>query len=113
MLYVTAKVGIMANQRPERRPSVPDIIDTREPTELPPGFEPRPNDVRCGRGRGNWQTEGNLQWRNLWLASLPQYVTARTNQDRHEIVSSVVRECRLRGVFFVAWSGMVIGLSVH
>ncbi len=70
-------------------------------TPLPVGYEPRSRDVCCGRGKRNWNHEGNVWFRNLIQANVDRYVQAPSKTDKTAVVISVVEQVRQEGAFFV------------
>lgn len=70
-------------------------------TPLPVGYEPRSRDVCCGRGKRNWNHEGNVWFRNLIQANVDRYIFAPTKTDKTAVVVSVVEQVRSEGAFFV------------
>ena len=70
-------------------------------TPLPVGYEPRSRDVCCGRGKRNWNHEGNVWFRNLIQANVDRYICAPSKTDKTAVVISVVEQVRREGAFFV------------
>lgn len=71
------------------------------PTPLPLGYEPRSQDICCGRGKRNWTHSGNVWFRNLIQANVDRYMQAPSKTDKTAVVISVVEQVRGEGAFFV------------
>lgn len=72
-----------------------------EATPLPDGYVPRSRDVCCGRGKRNWNHEGNVWFRNLIQANVDRYIQAPSKTDKTAVVVAVVEQVRSEGAFFV------------
>lgn len=80
------------------RRSVPD---QQEPFSLPADYNPRDNDICCGRGKRNWNHQGNVYFRNLIQANVDRYIEAPSKTDKTSVVLSIVDEVRKDGAYFV------------
>lgn len=72
-----------------------------KPTGLPGGYQPSPYDVCCGRGKKNWNHEGNTIFRKLIRTNVKAYQDATDKQDKSSIVISIVDTIRNQGGRFL------------
>ena len=72
-----------------------------KPMALPDDFQPRANDILCGRGRGVWEHPGNRRFKSLIEAHSQKYATARNKMDKGAVVASIVDSIREDGILFV------------
>lgn len=98
----------MANVVPSKAASDPAATDSAlaqgtnvNPTPLPDPFEPRDQDVCCGRGKRNWNHTGNIQFRNLIQSNVDAYISAPTKTDKTSVVMGIVDQVRKGGSLFV------------
>jgi len=75
--------------------------ELQDPTPLPEGYEPRTNDICCGRGKRNWNHQGNVYFRSLVQANVDRYVDAPSKTDKTTVVLSIVERVRQEGSYFV------------
>ena len=57
---------------------------------LPEGHQPTPHDVCCGRGKKNWNHEGNTAFRKLIREHVKPYQEAINKQQRNSIIDGIV-----------------------
>mmetsp|Transcript_14491 Transcript_14491/g.31625 ORF Transcript_14491/g.31625 Transcript_14491/m.31625 type:complete len:321 (+) Transcript_14491:287-1249(+) len=72
-----------------------------QPTGLPGGYQPSPFDVCCGRGKKNWNHEGNTIFRRLIRSNVQGYQDAIDKQEKSSIVISIVDTIRSQGGRFL------------
>ena len=72
-----------------------------KPMALPDNYQPRDNDILCGRGRGVWEHPGNRRFKSLIEAHAEKYAAARNKMDKGVVVASIVDSIREEGILFV------------
>lgn len=73
------------------------VIPSRRKTEktvLPADYEPTQFSVICGRGKGSYQSDGNVNFRALVKANLARYKEAPGRLEKSFIVSEVLNMIR-------------------
>ena len=70
------------------------LTSQRTTKPLDPGFQPGKYDVVCGRGKGSYNRPGNVHFRSLITAYIPQYMRSKSKIDKTTILSSIVDEVR-------------------
>lgn len=63
------------------------------------GFTPTATDVICGRGKNVFEHEGNINFRGIVTARLPEYKAAVSKTQKSAVVSSVFDEVTIDGFF--------------
>jgi hypothetical protein len=76
-------------------------LRNEKPTLLPSGYSPTALDVCCGRGKTNWNHEGNVAFRNLIRKYVPRYMGESSRADKTLIVVTIVDEIRSCGGRFL------------
>jgi hypothetical protein len=72
-----------------------------KPATMPDGYLPSHSDVRCGRGKQNWNMAGNINFRSVIRASVARYIAAPSKVDKTAVVVSVVNEIRRQDGHFL------------
>mmetsp|Transcript_17043 Transcript_17043/g.46729 ORF Transcript_17043/g.46729 Transcript_17043/m.46729 type:complete len:692 (+) Transcript_17043:60-2135(+) len=75
------------------------------PVGLPNGYQPQNVDVCCGRGKKNWNHQGNVWFRELIRSKVKQYQDAGDKHEKTSLIVSVVEAVRQRGGRFVKQDG--------
>jgi len=70
-------------------------------TSLPPDYVPTALDVCCGRGKKNWNHEGNTNFRSIIRSNVLRYMEAPTKSDKTRLVCSIVDMIRQQGGKFL------------
>jgi hypothetical protein len=70
-------------------------------TALPVGYIPSSLDICCGRGKKNWNYEGNVTFRNIVQANVSRYIDAPTKSDKTSVVVGIVDDIRSLGGRFL------------
>ena len=63
---------------------------------LPPGYQPGPYDVLCGRGRKCYFHSGNEHFRAVVQSMIPNYNSATSKMEKGYILSVIVQKIRDR-----------------
>jgi hypothetical protein len=80
----------------------PSIVrQNQKRRDFPADYEPGGTDVLCGRGKSNWNHEGNVNFRDFIRQNVTRYVEAPTKNDKTAIVVQLVDEMRQRGCHFL------------
>lgn len=61
---------------------------------LPEDFQPGPHDILIGRGKKCYNHIGNINFRNLVSNNLDEYSSAKTKQEKSDILADLVKQIR-------------------
>ena len=86
---------------PTLEKSLPRVPISLQHSDLPKDYQPRDCDILCGRGRGNWNHEGNKRFKKVIEAAFDRYLSARNKTEKSMVVSALVDSLRQNGVMFV------------
>lgn len=72
---------------------VPAVISSMTDTSqnvLEVGYQPSPNDVKCGRGKGSYNRPGNIKFRQTVENFMPAYLQCKTVIEKTCLLNAVV-----------------------
>ena len=68
---------------------------------LPYGYVPTPFDICSGRGKKNWNLEGNVAFRSYIQTKVAEYIDARTKVEKTKVVVTILSSLRQQGFQFL------------
>lgn len=68
-------------------------------------YQPGPNDVVCGRGKGSYNRPGNKKFRELVQRHVEEYLRAKSKLDKSMVLASIVEQVREHGRFIKRKAG--------
>jgi len=68
---------------------------------LPPDYVPSPLDICSGRGKKNWNLEGNVVFRSFIQTKVGDYIAAQTKMEKTQVVVQILQTLRNQGFQFL------------
>lgn len=65
-------------------------MQTNHYNMVSPDLELNDNDVVCGRGKGYYNREGNVRFRDIVRSYIPEYTSARTKYEKSRILENIM-----------------------
>lgn len=76
-------------------------LEQEKPFFLPISYQPTKVDVLCGRGKSNWNHEGNLMFRNFIKEQVCNYESTQLKGEKTPLIADIVNRIRSMGGKFV------------
>ena len=106
-----AKAVLSKYQTPADVVSLSSSAASTEARRLPATFQPGPHDVVCGRGKGSYNSVGNIQFRALVKEYIPRYHAAKSKIDKTVVLACIVDKVRAEGNFCAHKNGGWVEIS--
>ncbi|KAL7580347.1 hypothetical protein ACA910_004377 [Epithemia clementina (nom. ined.)] len=71
-------------------------------------LSPGPFDVLLGRGKGSYESEGNLRFQRVIYDALPRYALAKKKQDKTRISQDILALVKINGGKFLVHKGKLL-----
>ncbi|KAL7556679.1 hypothetical protein ACA910_018340 [Epithemia clementina (nom. ined.)] len=95
----------LAKTEGKREVSIPISQHTTNPLLI--GI--KPVDVLLGRGKGSYDWEGNVVYKQLLESHLPVYIAATKNRDKIQITNMIVAQVKSTGGRFLGIENICAG----
>jgi hypothetical protein len=74
--------------------AISTLASEMEVSVLPADYKPQEFDVFCGRGKGKYNSSGNIAFRNIVRLHVFQYLGAKTKLDKTMVLNSIINKVR-------------------
>lgn len=88
------KFGFLQKYRVELPEAIRTVANSRGLIPLNENYKPTPHDIVCGRGRGNYNCEGNILFRNIVSQYTDQYLQSESKAAKTLVLVQILEQVK-------------------